>query len=126
MLDLFYDRRTGNLTTLSWTLVGVLLLGMGLFAFKETVQAWLGGRQYAGPVYRRQMSNLVSPDIGAVISLFLAIAGAITIYAGICQTFPALENRRWFRWITGLVFGTFLLLILSLGALVMAERLFRL
>ena len=126
MFDAFHDRRTGNLATLFWALIGVLLLGMGAFVFKESVEAWLGGRQFAGQVIRRQMSNLVSPDIGAVLSLFLMAGGAITTYAGICHRFPALERRRWFRWMTGFVFGTLMLLILSLGALIVAERLFRL
>ena len=126
MLDLFYDRRTRNLTTLSWTLVGVILLGMGLFAFKESIEAWLAGRPYAGPLNRRHMGAPVSPDIGAVISLFLVAGGGGTIYAGICQMFPAIEHQRWFRWITLLVFGTLCLLILALSALVAADRLLRL
>jgi len=96
---------------------------MGLFVFKESMQAWLGGQQYAGPPNRRHMASPVSPDIGAVISLFLVAGGGGTIYAGICQMFPALEHRRWFRWITRLVFGSLFFLILLLGALVLAERL---
>jgi hypothetical protein len=125
MLDLFYDRRDGTLTTLTWTLVSVLILGMGLYAFKLDLVAFLHGRQYAGGGSWRTMSNRAPADVGAILALALATGGALGVLAGLCKAFPALAARGWFRWSAALALGLLLLLNLALGALVLAQRLFR-
>ena len=107
-------------------LVGIVILGAGLFLRAFTLQAVRSGRQYAGYIYGRPTWNRLGADTSAVISLFVVIAGAICIYAGICEAFPSIERRRWFRWITGLIIGPLILLLLASGALVVAVSIFRL